>query len=638
MRRHDAIPTIHFDRSSGDPPRWAVLQRQLITALEESVDAFVARYVAPDGALTWGDTLHGRDGADDFYESAYNWPLLYLVGGADRLLPASIRQWEAITRQVAALKPVGQVLHEYERGYDWFHQGESNLFFYFLCLADPNRASNRARAARFASLYLGTEDAGSNYDRERRIIRSAHNGSGGPRWGFTDDPEPRYAWGASMRRYGLPFADVPGIDHYDDLEDPTLARRMGDAMQARMGVGDVVGNLAATGLMANAFAMAGDPQLREWIVDYVGAWLDRTRANGGLIPDNVGLSGAVGENLGGRWHGGLYGWTWPHGFYNIGMAALVASSSATLVTSDGSWMELARTVIDRTLELGEVREYHEASMTLPEHWVAQRAGLTGAGATQSFLVPHRHGDAGWFDWQPMAATYPAALWATSLAPEDRDRIHRLRALEAYDWRTVVTFRAKEDAGHEPPWLQFLEGANPGYPEAILASALEVARGRSAAIRADRANLRTVNIHHWQQHNPVTTEALVQLTMGGPSPVYNGGLLHVPLRHFDGGAGRPGLPADVAALVSAVDETGITLDLVNLSGASTREVILQAGAFAEHRWTEVSTLEDGPDTSAKPSHPVAGPHLRVTLAPTARATIRLGHARHVAPPTTAMPWK
>ena len=68
---------------------------------------------------------------------------------------------------------------------------------------------------------------------------------------------------------------------------------------------------------------------------------------------------------------------------------------------------------------------------------------------------------------------------------------------------------------------------------------------AAAIRADRSDLRSVNIHHWQQHNPVTTEALVQLTMGGPPPIYNGGLLHVPVRHFDARAKRPG-GADAAA--------------------------------------------------------------------------------------------
>ncbi|NDE75622.1 MAG: hypothetical protein EB039_06090, partial [Proteobacteria bacterium] len=78
-----------------DPPAWAVLQRHLFATLDASVRPFLDRYVNPDGTLIWGDTLPGRDGADDFYESSYNWPLLYLLGGGDHLLPLSIRQWEA---------------------------------------------------------------------------------------------------------------------------------------------------------------------------------------------------------------------------------------------------------------------------------------------------------------------------------------------------------------------------------------------------------------------------------------------------------------------------------------------------------------------------------------------------------------
>ena len=40
------------------------------------------------------------------------------------------------------------------------------------------------------------------------------------------------------------------------------------------------------------------------------------------------------------------------------------------------------------------------------------------------------------------------------------------------------------------------------------ASLAVAYERVEKIQADTADLTTVNIHHWQQHNPVTTEALV----------------------------------------------------------------------------------------------------------------------------------
>ncbi len=638
MTSLNSIPIVRVRHDGSPVPPWANAQRRLFHTLDSSVELFEARFLTPDAALIWGDTLRGRDGADDFYESAYNWPLLYLLGGTDRLLPAAVRQWEGITRQVSVLKPVSQVLHEYERGYDWFHQGESNLFFYFLCMADPTRPAHRARAVRFASLYLGEDGEPANYDSNKRIIRAAHNGSGGPRWGFSDETNPTYGWSEAMRRYGLPYADVDGVRRYDDLQVTENARRMGDAMQARMGQGDVVGNLAATALAANAYALTGNDRFRDWIVQYVSAWLDRVHANGGQIPDNVGLTGNVGEYLGGRWYGGLYGWTWPHGFYSIAMAAIVAGASATLVTRDTRWLDIGRLVIDRAFELGAVRDYDESLMTLPEHWVAQRVGLSSRDASKSFVIPHRHDDGGWFDWQPMAPMYPAALWAASGTPADLRRIERLRNLEAYDWRTVIAFRSKEDAGHEAPWLRFLAGDNPSYPDEIVSATLDVVHERIDMIRSDTTDLRGVNIHHWQQHNPVTTEALIQLTMGGPSPVYNGGLLHVPVRHFDARARRPGLPPDVAALVHRVYETGVTLELVNVGTRLTREVIVQAGAFAEHTWTclraSVGTRSSPQDFDAQT---INAPHVRIQLEPGASIRMELGLDRYTTAPTIRFPW-
>jgi hypothetical protein len=57
-------------------------------------------------------------------------------------------------------------------------------------------------------------------------------------------------------------------------------------------------------------------------------------------------------------------------------------------------------------------------------------------------------------------------------------------------------------------------------------------------------------------------------------------------------GRPGLPESVAALVSRVDGAGVTLQLVNLSEDSEREVVVQAGAFGEDRIDSVRYDIDG----------------------------------------------
>ena len=638
-----------------EPPVWAVLERRLFDTLDQSVYPFLERYTQPDGTLTWGDTLHGRDGADDFYESSYNWPLLYLLGGGDHLLALGDRQWEAITRQVAALRPVGQIYKEYERGYDWFHQGESNLYFYLLCLADPQRPERQARTRRFAGFYLNEDPEAPNYDPERRLIRAPHNGSGGPRWGTSDAAEPRYGWSAGMARYGLPLHDVPGIATYDDLRDPALARRMGAAMQERMGRGDVPANLAATSLLTNAYLVTGETRYRDWVVDYTEAWLERARRNGGLLPDNVGLSGEIGEYLGGRWYGGLYGWTWPHGFYNVGMAAIVAATNAALVTGDLSYLDLARTQVDRIMDLGEQRDPRHGPMSLREHWTGQFAALAAMQppAAATFLVPYRYGDHGWFDYQPLAPMYPTAIWAFTLDQADWARLERLREVEPFDWRGVYGFRTKEDAGHEPPWLRFLAGDNPTYPEQILRASLGQAHWRLDRIRADQADLRTVNIHHWQQLNPVLTEALIHLTLGAPPPVYNGGLLHAPLRYFDAARKRPGLPPDVAALVTRVVQDGLDVQLVNLSPTAAREVVLQAGTFGEHRFDSVrytaldatsrAAYPGGPSYAPPPleeaerAQPVGSTHLWVQLPPATHVTLRLATTRFANRPSYQGPW-
>src|ERR1039458_4990714 len=77
-------------------------------------------------------------------------------------------------------------------------------------------------------------------------------------------------------------------------------------------------------------------------------------------------------------------------------------------------------------------------------------------------------------------------------------------------------------------------------------------------RGGRADIRL-----WQQCNPVVTEALVQLTWGGPQVIYNGGLQQARVRYHDADRRRPGLPASVAALVSDIDPRATGVDLVIL---------------------------------------------------------------------------
>jgi hypothetical protein len=566
---------------STTPPAWAIMERKLIEILDQSVHPYVERFTREDGQLIWGDKMVSRDGADDFYESFFNWPLFYLLGGGKHVLEIADREWDAITRQLTDLKMVNK---EYEIGYDQFHQGESYIYFYFLCLADPTNPKLIDRAKRFAGFYLNEDPDAPNYDPEHKIIRAPHNGSGGPRWGYFDN-EPSYNWAAGMRRYGLPYQDVPGATTYDDLKDPVIARRVGAVMQERMGKGDVAANLPVTSLITNAYLMTGDGKYRDWVVEYVEAWKERADANNGFLPDNVGLSGKVGEYMDGKWYGGLYGWAWPHGLHNIEASALVAGANAYLITQDQHYLDMARHQLDSAIKLGKIANLEEEESSLGKEKVGQLFAM--GEKPETLLVPNRYNENGWFDYQVVSPEFPINIWYMSQAGADWDRLEFLRENSTYDWKKVSSFRNKGDYGHEEPWLRFLAGDNPTYPEAILSATFGQVARRLELIRIDREDLTKVYIHHWQQHNPVIVEALVQLTMGAPSVLYNGGLLHTLVRYYDVQQERAGLPQDVGALVSKIGPTSATIHLVNLNPFEGREVVLQAGAFGEHKFKSAS---------------------------------------------------
>ncbi|EFL22185.1 conserved hypothetical protein [Streptomyces himastatinicus ATCC 53653] len=622
-----------------EPPGWATAQRALFDLLDHAWRRFADDFTDSDGRLRYAGGLGSRDGADDFYEAFFNWPQLYLLGGHEDLLAQSERHWEGVTRQLTEL---GMLKDEYERGYDWFHQGESLLLFYFLCMAAPDRWKHRAR--RFADLYVDPRHG--NYDPEHRIIRRPHNGSDPDRRGLFDGDA--YPWlPQEARTYGFPLewtvpdgADAPPLDR-----DP----RLGDEMRRRIGSGDTAVNLAASGLVLNALMLTGDPRYRRWIAEYVDAWRDRATVHGGILPDNVAPDGTVGGLLDGRWYGGHYGWSWPHGWYSVGHAAMVAALAGAAATGDGSCLDLVRPALDEIISHGRIMTFMEADSSLRSKWTVQlREDVT----TPTLHVPFRYADRGWFDYNPMLMAVPVALWHHSASAADRERLERLRSASGYDWRVVRPFRNKEEAGHEEPWFAFLTGDAPDYPERILAVAQAQVRHRLARMERYRGtDVPEADIHLWQQSNPVVTEALVQLTWGGPQVIYNGGLQQARVRYYDAVARRPGLPSSVAALVSCVDPEATVVDLVNLDPEGARSVIVQAGAFAEHSIHTVHhTMCENPTwigglydyghgepvvTSAMVR--VGGPWLGVELPRSTRIRLTLRLDLHSRPPSYRTPF-
>jgi hypothetical protein len=164
-----------------------------------------------------------------------------------------------------------------------------------------------------------------------------------------------------------------------------------------------------------------------------------------------------------------------------------------------------------------------------------------------------------------------------------------------------------------PWIDYLEGRRPEYPEEALRADLARIRTRVAGMRADTTTPDTRLSDDPMNFNPAGVSAMVELALGGLHPARGGALLHCRLRYFDPVARRAGLPEDVAALVEKLAADSVTVTVVNVNQLAPREVTVQAGAYAEHQFTGVSEGER--------SVPLDAPAYTVRLAPGAGA--RLG---------------
>ncbi|MFH1567441.1 MAG: hypothetical protein ABIL09_05515, partial [Gemmatimonadota bacterium] len=479
------------------------------------------------------------------------------------------------------------------------------------------------RAARFARFYTGDDPTAENYDRERRLIRSPFTGSGGPE--FSSSADYVLIWGhASL--YPIVKDLEPGWEK--DPERHEEIQRIYDEVVAR---GDVPMNLAIAGLVTHAHLLTGEERCREWVLEYVDAWMERTAENGGIIPDNVGLSGRVGETRKGQWWGGFFGWSGRYSVWMIFHALATAVESAYLLSRDPKYLAFYRSQVDALLDLGIVRD-------------------------GNLLVPYKMGPEGWHDFRPMDPYVVGHLWHLSMAEEDWARVERLRANSKwgphayayaespdppapgseewrpdglFDWNRVLDdISGNKMVENEPAHLSWLGGTNPGWPEAVMDATLAMVRRNAQRLRGDEYR------HEWgsqtmNAQNPVVAFGLAQMTMGAPFQGFNGGLLVARLRYFDPEHRRPGLPVGVAALVEKLEAERTVVELVNVNPLEPRRVVVQAGGYGEHEFTEVRW--DGGAAA------VQGRHFEVALAPGARARLEIGTRCYANEPTYALPW-
>lgn len=590
-----------------DPPEWATLERELIEQMNGAVDPIIEKFVEDDGEYKWPpDDYVGIDAVDDAYEAFTNWPLFYLMGGDEKVYNYALSEWEAITDQFSDISTgLGwpQIVKEYQQGHDWFHQGEGNVLFYLLGMADPNNEDLIERAERFAGFYLNEgSDVPDLYDPDKNILKSPMNGSKGPGWHnwsrlipppmYNAHSETRIPWQYSewKESYGLPFYDVPGVGTVQDLKDPEKAERMGMTLSCRTARGDVPQNLGSTSLVTNAFLLTGDEKYKNWVADYTEGWLNRQQQNG-LIPDNVGLSEGVGEYLPGdnQWFGGWYGWIWPHGWHGMGAGVTIGAENAMLLQGgDQKYLDLPADQLRYLMERGEE---NEGVLEVPYRYAHE-----GEYPSENGQVVPESEDSGWFDWSSVSgsdALYTAHIWYMSQTEAHKELFERLRPYSEDDdaYRSVPPSTGKgRKGGHIYQWAAYLDGNFPEYPTQILERNLsEVKEVDESNRNEDPAEVYDSD-SYLHDRNPIYTEGLLQCTMGSPQGIYYGGLPMAHLRHFDPARQRPGLPEDVAALITNVDSERTILELVNLSEEK-RDLIIQAGGFGEHQFTAVRPQTD-----------------------------------------------
>ena len=595
-------------------PTWARLQRRLIDAAGAAAPLMVKKYTEPGGVP------YRADNVDDLYELFYNWGLFYAIGGRDEMLDWALQEYNAITRffddgHVGRVHPkTGPEIHnEYYNDTEWHHQGEGNMLFYDFGVAEPAISENVRRARRFAAMFIGEDPEAPNYDAEHRIFRSPVPTSLGPQL----DADPHMAkmllWGRDwedLRYYGIRASLHPMIDYVEDgwEKDPVRRQEITELFTRAVMHGDVPQSMAATALVTNAYLYTGNEKYRRWVLEYVDGWLERLRRNGGIMPDNVGPTGEIGEQREGQWWGGYYGWSTRFSPRIRLNSSVIAAECALMLTGDYGYLELLRSQLLTHLDRAVTREDGQ------------------------LLVPFRYGAEGWHEYGRFRIVDLAHLWHASMDPTDYELITRLREGDRErDWNVLEPFGEKNNREGESEYarFQYYDGRNPDWPEQVMRAELRYVEEATATIEADDRRPDQLVEDNDEPPNPVVTKGLTQMTLGAPHSIYNGGLLRATVRYFDVDARRAGLPPDVAALVYDLQADKAGVELVNV-GPESRTLIVQAGAFAEHSFTAVEL--DGAAAQA-----VDGPHLEVQLPPATSARLDLGLRRFARTPTYAFPW-
>ncbi len=579
--------TIHIDTPM-PPPFWALQQRELIRANTAACRQFFEKYLDGRGYLRCIERWGAADGPDDAIENVADWPILHALGASDEVLRMYKKAWEGHLKQFTQARTVevpfareGMYYREFPAMFDWYHIGEFLRVFNLQGLSDPQDARFRERVRRYAGFYMNEDPEAPNYDPEHKIIRSYFNGSRGPLLRKTTGVD----WA------GDPFEPFEGAPYTYQM----LVERYQHYSES---LGDHPMNLGATTLAANAYLLTGEEKYRRWALEYVDAWVSRTRENQGIIPSNIGLDGVIGGATEGKWYGGAYGWNFSLRNPRTGAVShpnrvgrgLIGFGNAYLLTGDRRYIETWTGMMDK------INSHRGGMYGKPG---AQLGATVGA-------FPRMYGDRGWYAFTP-------GRWSEG-------------ALECYFWSGDPKDRERVP---ENDWIQYLQGQDPEYPWRALRADFENIRRKIAAMRKDPSTPRTRLADGAMRYNPVSIASLREQMLAGIDPGRGGGLLHCRLRYFDPQRRRAGIPEDVAALVDTMTDTQVAVTLVNVNQSEAREVLVQMGAYGEHQCRRV--VMDGR------SFEISGSWFEVHLSPGAGARLLIETDRYANQPSLLFPW-
>jgi hypothetical protein len=593
--------TLHIDTPMR-PPAWALLEQELLKANSVACERFYEKYVDARGYLLHTPRWGTLDGPDDAIETFYNWTLLHALGGKDSLLEMWRKAYDGHLLQYSELRTVktklaenGAYFNEFITMSDWFHTGEGLRGFFLQGLSDPKNEKLVTRMKRFAGLYMNEDPDAPNYDPKHKVIRSLWTGSKGPMlrkatvYDWVGDPVPG--------RFHL-LHNPAGRSQMLDLMTyyPKMLAHCAEYLDS---VGDHPLNLGTTILATNAYMLTGEKKYRDWVLEYVNAWKERTAATGGNVPTNVGLDGTPGGEYGGRWYKGTYGWnftiydgeieqiahrnTFDAGFFP-------GFANALLLTGDQGYVDVLRKQMDN---LYAQKKVENGRVLLPQMFGDPR-GYKYTGREEWYhYTPNLHIDR-------LTEIY---LW--SMDPRDLERI------------------PKEG------WIGFLEGQNPDYPVAALQAAFERLRRNVEEMRNDPTTPGTRLADYLLSFSPAQTDALTNLMLGGYFSSGKLWMLHSRFRFFDPARRRSGPPESLGALVEKLAADSATLTLVNTDPVTPIDVIVQAGAYAEHQF--LSAKFNGRELA------IDQPFVNVRLEPGSGARIEFRMRRYANQPTLAQPW-